>query len=91
MKSIPVTCTDITNSHTMFGPNLSGVQGGTVRNKPVRVETEEIYIPRYFYGVHKFVTLITDMMFVNGVPFLVNFSRNIQLFTVELILIRTAV
>ena len=25
-KSIPVTCADITKSHTIFGPYLSGVQ-----------------------------------------------------------------
>ena len=62
----------------------------TVRKNPERVETEETYVPRYFYGVHKFVTFTADVMFVNGVPFIMTFSRNIQLFTVELIPIRTA-
>ena len=28
LNSIPVTCTDITNTHTIFVPNLSGVRLG---------------------------------------------------------------
>ena len=58
--------------------------------KPVRVETEDTYVPRYFYGMHKFITLTADVMFVNRVPLLVNLSREIQLFTVELLPSRTS-
>ena len=82
LKSIPVKCADITNAHTIFGPYLSGVRGETVIQKPERVETEETYVPRYLYGLHKFVTLTADEMFVNGVPFLVTLSQKIQLSTV---------
>ena len=74
LKSIPLTCTDIDNAHTIFGPGLSGVWGETVRQKPTRVETEETYVPRYFCGVHRFVTLTAGVIFVNGVPFLVTLS-----------------
>ena len=38
-------------------------------------------IPKYFYQLHKFVTLTADVMFVDGIPFLVTFSRNILLVT----------
>ena len=51
---------------------------------------EETSIPRYFYGLHKFVTLTADVMFVNGIPFLVTLSRKIRLFTVEFLPSRTA-
>ena len=82
LKSIHVTCTDITNTHTIFGPNLSGVRGKTVIQNPARVEAEEIYVSWYFYGVQKFVTLTAYVIFVNGVPFLVNFSQKIQISTI---------
>ncbi len=36
-NSIPVTCSDLTNARAIFGPDLSGVQGKTVRQKPDRV------------------------------------------------------
>ena len=48
-------------------------------------------IPKDFYRLHKFVTLASDVMFVNIILFLVNFSRNIRLITVEHIPTRTAV
>ena len=40
-------------------------------------------IPREFCLQHKFVTLTADVMFVNGIAFLISFSRNIKLLTVE--------
>ena len=45
LKSIPMTCSDLTNARTNFGPDFSGVRGKTVRQKPDRVETEETPIP----------------------------------------------
>ena len=56
----------------------------------MRVETEETYVPQYFYGVQKFITLTTDVMFLNGFPFFVTLSQNIRIFTVEFLLIHTA-
>ena len=40
--------------------------------------------------MHKFVTLTADLMFVNGVPFLVTLSLNTRLFTAEFLPSRTA-
>ena len=57
-----------------------------MRQNPERVGTEETHVPRYFYGVNKFVTLTVDVMFVNGLPFLVTLSQKIKLFTFELLL-----
>ena len=90
LKTISVTCSNLTNPQTVCGPKLSGVCGKTRREKPARLETEEIYIPRYFYGSHKFVTLTADVMFVNSVPFLVTMSRKIRQFTVKSLFSRPA-
>ena len=84
VKNIPVSLVDITNAHALFGPKtLPAVQGNTVRKKPLRVDTEYVEIPRDFYRLHHFVTLTADIMFVNGIPFLVTLSRKIRLVTVE--------
>ena len=61
-----------------------------MRQKPKRVETVKAMVPRYFYEVHRLVTLTADVMFVNGVPFLVTLSRKLRLFTVEYLPSRTA-
>ena len=90
VKNIPVTLIDISNALSIFGPNLSRVKGGTVRTKPSRVEIEfNIEIPRDFYKLNRFFTLTSDVMFVNGVPFLTTFSRKISMLSVEFIPSRT--
>ena len=83
LKHCPVTTDAATNSLAIYGPNLDGLRGKTVRQRPRRVETEYLRIPRDFYELHKFVTLTADVMFVNGIPFLVTMSRKIKFRTAE--------
>ena len=52
-----------------------------VPSKPDRgVEMDEL-VPRYFYVIHTFVTLIDNMMFANEIAFLTTLSRRIRAFT----------
>ena len=90
MRSAPMTCANLINARTIFGPDLSGLRGKSTREKPERVDTSETVVPRYFYGLHKYVTLTADVMFVNGVPFLLTLSRKIRLFTSEYLPSQTA-
>jgi hypothetical protein len=43
-----------------------------------------------FVKMHKYVTLVADVMFVNGLPFLVTSSRGMSLVTIEYLPSRTA-
>ena len=71
LSNRPITTHDITNETFMLGPILECVRGKTARNKPSRVETEEyVKIPEYFYKLHKFVNLTSDVMFVNEYVFM---------------------
>jgi hypothetical protein len=47
------------------------------------VTTNHVKIPRAILVQHQWVTLATDVMFVNGVPFLVSISRGINLLIAE--------
>ncbi len=47
-------------------------------------------IPRDFVQLHKYVTLVADVMFLNGLPFLVTSSRGLSLATIEHLPSRTA-
>ena len=50
----------------------------------MRADGEDIVsIPNDFYKLHRFVTLVADVMFVNAVPFLVTKSQKIGLRTAE--------
>ena len=61
-----------------------------MRVKSARVHTDRISIPDDFHRLHRFVTLTGDVMFVNGVAFLVILSRDIRLVTAEFMPSRTA-
>ena len=82
LKKCPVTKPDVTNSHAIFGPELPGTRGRTVRRPPIRVNEDYVEVPRDFYELHKLVTLTADVMFVNGLPFLATFRCKIRLTTV---------
>ena len=44
---------------------------------------DSILTPRDFYELYKFVTVTSDMMFVNGISFLGTLSRDIIIFNAE--------
>ena len=89
LRNYPIEVNDVTNSYAIFGPNRNILRGASTRRKPERVREEYMKIPRDFYCLHKFVTLAEDVMFINIIPFLVTFSRNIRLITVEHVPTRT--
>ena len=47
-------------------------------------------IPWDFVQLHKYVTLVADVMFVNGLPFLVTSLQGLSLVTIEHLRLRTA-
>mgnify|MGYP000854466914 CR=1 FL=1 len=90
VKNIPVNPIAITHALDLFGPDLPNVRGKTVRRKPDRVDTGFVNIPDDYHRLNKFVTLTADIMFVNGVAFLMTLSRRIRLVTAKHIPTRTA-
>ena len=83
IANCPISENDITNAEAIFGKNLAGIRGKTTRRKPERVRTDYVRIPKEFIEMHRSVTLMADVMFVNKIAFLVTFSRGIGLITVE--------
>ena len=49
-----------------------------------------VSVTNYFIRLHKFVTIVEDVMFVSGAPFLITMSHGIKFVTVEQILTHTA-
>ncbi len=83
IANCPITAHNIKNANQIFGPDLANLRGKTTRSKPEHVRVEYVKIPRDFAKMHKFVTIVADVMFVNGLPFLVTSSRGISLITIE--------
>jgi hypothetical protein len=83
LTNCPVTVQDVDNANRIFGPDLANLRGKTTRTKPEHVRVEYVQIPRDFVQLQKYVTLVADVMFVNGLPFLVTSSQGLSLVTIE--------
>ncbi len=70
---------DVHNANRIFGPDLANLRGKTTRKKTEHVRVDYVEIPRDLVDMHKYVTLVADVMFINGLPFLVTSSRGISL------------
>ncbi|KAL7460225.1 hypothetical protein ACHAXS_000688, partial [Conticribra weissflogii] len=90
IRNCNVTPEAVKNAYVIFGPDLDGLRGKTTQWKPERVLTEYVEIPRELIGANKYVVLGGDVMFVNGVPFLVTAARGLNLTTLEFLDNRTA-
>ena len=90
IANCPVTVTDVHNAHQLFGPDLANLRGKTVRRSPEHVAVDYIDLPLSFLDRHRNVTVTADIMFVNGLPFLITLSRAINLVTIEFASTRTA-
>ena len=90
IQNCTITSKGMTNTKVICGPQIVGVSGKTVRCTPKRVDSDCVAIPREFQLLHKSITLVSYVFFVNGIPFLITLSRNIHFVTVEHILSRTA-
>ena len=61
-----------------------------VRHTPTRVEPNFVRIPRDIINMNRYVTLVADVIFVCGLPFLISLSHCIRFIMVEFIPKRTA-
>jgi hypothetical protein len=90
ITNCPVTIFNIQNANRIFGPNLANLRGKMTRTKPEHVRADYVKILWDFMELHKYVTIVADVMFVNGLPFLVTLLRGISLVTIKFLPSRTA-
>ncbi len=86
----PVTVHNINSANHIFGPDLANLSGKMTKTKPKCVRVKVVQIPWDFFQLHKYVMLMADVMFMNGLPFLVTSSRGLSLVMIEYLPSRTA-
>jgi len=65
--------------------NIGALQGKTVRKKSTCIVTTIHELPAEIIKHHSNVTLEADIMYINGIPFVITTSRSIHFCTAELI------
>jgi hypothetical protein len=90
ITNCPVTVQDVENANPIFGLDLTNLRGKAIRTKPEHVRIEYVQISWDFVELHKYVMLVADIMFVNGLPFFVTSSQGKSLVTIEYLKSRTA-
>ncbi len=83
IANCPVTVQDVHNANWIFCPYLANFRGKMTRKQPEDVRVDYVEIPQNLNNMHKYVTLVADVKFVNGLPFLVSVSRGISLVMIE--------
>jgi len=69
IPNCPVTKADVLCA---FGANIGALQGKTVRKKSTRVVTTIHELPAEIIEHHSNVTLEADIMYINGIPFVIS-------------------
>ena len=80
-KMIPnfhVTLDYIKNANTIFGPGLPSLKGKMMRRKPKPVFSNYIKILKDILQLQKIFSVVADIMFFNGMSFLVSISRHVK-------------
>jgi len=85
IPNCPVNKADILHAEDIFGANIGSLQGKTVWKKSPRIVTTIHELPTDIAQRHGEVTIEADIMYINGIPFVVTTSRHIHFCRAELI------
>ena len=72
IKNPPFTIEDVINANTIYGCNVPTLKVKTVHQKPKRVRAEYLEVYDSLRESIGNMTFADDVMFVNGIPFLVS-------------------
>ena len=74
LPNCPIIHDDIKVAEHIFGQDIGGIKGKTVQCPPNHYETNLKPIPMLVHKWYQKVTVCADIMFVNGLPFLISIS-----------------
>jgi hypothetical protein len=89
MRNCPVTPAYISAANKIFGPNIASMKGKTVQATQEPFVTEYVEVPKEIIDLNKDITITADVMFVDGLGFMITFSRKIKFTTKEYVEKRT--
>ena len=89
IPNCPITLDYIKNDNIIFGPNAPSLKGKMVRRKTKPVVSNYGKTLKEILQLHRTVSVVADIMFFNGMEFLVSISRHVKFTMVQYIGKRT--
>ena len=86
VKGLPITRKDVKRAEEIYGPNVYALKGKTMNRKVDHVVAPITKIPKKILKEYKNITLCIDVMFINGIKFLLTVSQNIDFITAQYVL-----
>ena len=83
LPNCPVTVEDVRIANKIYGAEIAALKGKTTRGRPIPVQLDNVYVPPELIDLHKDVTLVIDVMFINKLAFFITMSRNLKFITVQ--------
>ena len=83
INNCPVPIEDVRSTNTNYVCNVTTLKGKVVRQQLKRVQAEYIEVPDILKESIGNLTVAANVMFVNGIPFVVSVSRWVNLTMVE--------
>ena len=83
VKGLPITRKDVKRAEEIYGPNVYALKGKTMNRKVDHVVAPITKIPKKILKEYKNITLCIDVMFINGIKFLLTVSQNIDFVTAQ--------
>ena len=78
-----MTVQDIVIVHTIWGNNIVALKWNTTSKKPIYVAGKNLKTPKEIINIYKKVFMTANIFFVNGIPFSILLSQNINFTTVR--------
>mmetsp|Transcript_22543 Transcript_22543/g.21665 ORF Transcript_22543/g.21665 Transcript_22543/m.21665 type:complete len:83 (-) Transcript_22543:102-350(-) len=69
LRNFPVTVEDVDIGNMIYDPDVSALKGKMIATQSKAVTNDFIQVPPELMILHKEVELTSDVMFVNGFPF----------------------
>ena len=79
----PVTFDDVKNAKLIFVPDITSSKGKSVRRKPDTIVTDYVEIYKEILESCKELEVLTDIMFINKLPFLVRIRQQLKFTTIK--------
>ena len=83
VRGLPITREDVKQAENIFGPNVFALKGKTTNRKVDHIVAPVTRIPKEILKKYRNVTLCIDVIFINGIKFLLTVSQNIDFVTAQ--------